>query len=46
VLVKGAHDSADELASADLVRSWGGAVVLVDALPVQPQGATVTRLRG
>jgi len=38
VLVKGADYTMAEVVGADLVRSWGGRVLLADLLPGQARG--------
>jgi D-beta-D-heptose 7-phosphate kinase/D-beta-D-heptose 1-phosphate adenosyltransferase len=46
VLVKGADYSLGEVAGADLVRSWGGVVLLADLVPRQATQAGADRARG
>jgi D-beta-D-heptose 7-phosphate kinase/D-beta-D-heptose 1-phosphate adenosyltransferase len=46
VLIKGANHAAEDVAGADLVRSWGGRVVQIDLLQEQipnPRMATLPR---
>ena len=45
VLIKGANYTLDEVVGADLVRSWGGRVALVDLLPGHSTSATLARIR-
>lgn len=44
VLVKGADYSLDQVVGADLVRSWGGRVVLADLSPGHSTTATIKKL--
>jgi D-beta-D-heptose 7-phosphate kinase/D-beta-D-heptose 1-phosphate adenosyltransferase len=46
VLVKGADYAIDEVVGADLVRSWGGRVMLAELMPGHSTTATVERIRG
>ncbi|MCS6921966.1 MAG: D-glycero-beta-D-manno-heptose-7-phosphate kinase [Elioraea sp.] len=46
VLVKGADYTLEQVVGADLVRSWGGRVLLADLLPGNSTTATIARLRG
>ena len=46
VLVKGADYTLDQVVGADLVRSWGGRVLLAELLPGNSTSATIARLRG
>jgi D-beta-D-heptose 7-phosphate kinase/D-beta-D-heptose 1-phosphate adenosyltransferase len=46
VLVKGADYTLDQVVGADLVRSWGGRVMLAELLPGNSTSATIARLRG
>jgi len=46
VLVKGADYPLDAVVGADLVRSWGGRVLLADLLPGQTSSVTQERTRG
>ncbi len=46
LLVKGADYTVDTVVGADLVRGWGGRVMLADLLPGHSTTATVARLRG
>ena len=46
VLVKGADYTIDQVVGADLVRSWGGRVLLAELLPGNSTSATIARLRG
>ncbi|MFQ3622188.1 MAG: D-glycero-beta-D-manno-heptose-7-phosphate kinase [Acetobacteraceae bacterium] len=46
LLVKGADYTLDRVVGADLVRSWGGRVMLADLLPGNSTTATIARLRG
>ncbi len=46
VLVKGADYAIDEVVGAELVRSWGGRVMLADLMPGHSTTATVERIRG
>ena len=46
VLVKGADYTLDQVVGADLVRGWGGRVVLADLVPGHSTTATVERIRG
>lgn len=46
VLVKGADYTLDQVVGADLVRSWGGRVMLAELLPGNSTTATIARLRG
>ncbi len=45
VLVKGADYAMDEVVGADLVRRWGGRVMLADLVPGHSTTATVERIR-
>jgi D-beta-D-heptose 7-phosphate kinase/D-beta-D-heptose 1-phosphate adenosyltransferase len=46
VLVKGADYPLDAVVGADLVRSWGGRVLLADLQPGQASSSTQERPRG
>jgi D-beta-D-heptose 7-phosphate kinase / D-beta-D-heptose 1-phosphate adenosyltransferase len=46
VLVKGADYPLDAVVGADMVRSWGGRVLLADLLPGQTSSTTPERTRG
>jgi len=46
ILVKGADYPLDAVVGADLVRSWGGRVLLADLLPGQTSSSTQERARG
>jgi D-beta-D-heptose 7-phosphate kinase / D-beta-D-heptose 1-phosphate adenosyltransferase len=46
MLVKGANYTLDQVVGADLVRGWGGAVMLADLVPGHSAAATVERIRG
>ncbi|HEY6432368.1 MAG TPA: D-glycero-beta-D-manno-heptose-7-phosphate kinase [Acetobacteraceae bacterium] len=46
VLVKGADYAIDEVVGADLVRGWGGKVMLAELMPGHSTTATVERIRG
>ncbi len=46
VLVKGADYAIDEVVGADLVRGWGGRVMLAELMPGHSTTATVERIRG
>jgi len=46
LLVKGADYRPEQVVGADLVRSWGGEIMLAELLPGHSTTATVTRLRG
>jgi len=46
VLVKGADYALDEVVGADLVRRWGGRVMLAELVPGHSTTATVERIRG
>ena len=46
VLVKGADYTLDAVVGADLVRSWGGRVLLADLLPGQAAPVGQERARG
>jgi D-beta-D-heptose 7-phosphate kinase/D-beta-D-heptose 1-phosphate adenosyltransferase len=46
ILVKGANYTLDQVVGADLVRGWGGSVMLAELLPGHSTAATVERLRG
>jgi D-beta-D-heptose 7-phosphate kinase/D-beta-D-heptose 1-phosphate adenosyltransferase len=46
LLVKGATYTLDQVVGADLVRGWGGRVVLVGLLPGYSTLATMERIRG
>ena len=46
VLVKGADYTIDQVVGADLVRSWGGRVMLAELLSGNSTTATIARLRG
>ena len=45
VLVKGADYTLDQVVGADLLRGWGGKVVLADLLPGHSTTATLARIR-
>lgn len=45
LLVKGADYTLDTVVGADLVRGWGGKIMLADLLPGHSTTATVARLR-
>jgi D-beta-D-heptose 7-phosphate kinase/D-beta-D-heptose 1-phosphate adenosyltransferase len=45
LLVKGSDYTEDTVVGAELVKSWGGTVLLADLLPGHSTTATVTRLR-
>ncbi|HEX5327429.1 MAG TPA: D-glycero-beta-D-manno-heptose-7-phosphate kinase [Acetobacteraceae bacterium] len=45
VLVKGADYALDEVVGADLVRGWGGRVMLAELMPGHSTTATVERIR-
>lgn len=45
LLAKGADYSLEEIVGAELVRSWGGKVVVVDLLPGHSTTATLARIR-
>jgi len=45
VLVKGSDYTVDQVVGADLVRNWGGRVMLADLLPGFSTTATVAKLR-
>jgi D-beta-D-heptose 7-phosphate kinase/D-beta-D-heptose 1-phosphate adenosyltransferase len=45
LLMKGANYTLDQVVGADLVRSWGGRVALVDLLPGHSTSATLARIR-
>jgi D-beta-D-heptose 7-phosphate kinase/D-beta-D-heptose 1-phosphate adenosyltransferase len=46
ILVKGADYPLDAVVGGDLVRSWGGRVLLADLLPGQTSSSTPDRARG
>jgi len=46
VLVKGADYRMDQVVGADLVRGWGGRVILAQLMPGHSTTATVQRIRG
>ncbi len=46
VLIKGADYRIEEVVGADLVRSWGGRVILAELMPGHSTTATVERIRG
>jgi D-beta-D-heptose 7-phosphate kinase/D-beta-D-heptose 1-phosphate adenosyltransferase len=46
VLVKGADYTLETVVGAELVRSWGGRVMLAELLPGNSTTATIARLRG
>jgi D-beta-D-heptose 7-phosphate kinase/D-beta-D-heptose 1-phosphate adenosyltransferase len=46
MLVKGANYTLDQVVGADLVRGWGGVVMLAELLPGHSTAATVERIRG
>jgi D-beta-D-heptose 7-phosphate kinase/D-beta-D-heptose 1-phosphate adenosyltransferase len=46
LLVKGANYTLDQVVGAEMVRSWGGKVALVDMVPGHSTTATVERIRG
>jgi D-beta-D-heptose 7-phosphate kinase/D-beta-D-heptose 1-phosphate adenosyltransferase len=46
LLVKGANYALDQVVGAEMVRAWGGRVMLADLVPGQSTTATVERLRG
>jgi D-beta-D-heptose 7-phosphate kinase / D-beta-D-heptose 1-phosphate adenosyltransferase len=46
LLVKGANYTLDQVVGADLVRGWGGRVMLADLVPGDSTTATVERIRG
>jgi D-beta-D-heptose 7-phosphate kinase/D-beta-D-heptose 1-phosphate adenosyltransferase len=46
LLVKGANYTLDEVVGAEMVRSWGGRVMLADLLPGHSTMATLARIRG
>jgi D-beta-D-heptose 7-phosphate kinase / D-beta-D-heptose 1-phosphate adenosyltransferase len=46
MLVKGANYTLDQVVGADLVRGWGGDVMLAELLPGHSTAATVERIRG
>jgi D-beta-D-heptose 7-phosphate kinase/D-beta-D-heptose 1-phosphate adenosyltransferase len=46
ILVKGANYTLDQVVGADLVRGWGGVVMLAELLPGHSTAATVERIRG
>ena len=43
VLAKGADRTLEEVVGADLLRAWGGKVVLVDLLPGHPNAEAPSR---
>jgi D-beta-D-heptose 7-phosphate kinase/D-beta-D-heptose 1-phosphate adenosyltransferase len=45
MLIKGANYTLDQVIGADLVRGWGGSVMLADMLPGHSTAATVERMR-
>ncbi len=46
LLVKGANYTLDQVVGAEMVRGWGGRVMLVDMVPGHSTTATVERIRG
>ena len=46
MLVKGANYTMDQVVGADLVRGWGGTVMLAELVPGHSTNATVERIRG
>ena len=46
LLVKGANYTLDQVVGAELVRSWGGRVMLAELVPGHSTAATVERMRG
>jgi D-beta-D-heptose 7-phosphate kinase/D-beta-D-heptose 1-phosphate adenosyltransferase len=46
MLVKGANYTLDQVVGADLVRGWGGTVMLAELVPGHSTNATVERIRG
>src|SRR5262249_33640715 len=46
LLVKGADYTLDQVVGAEVVRSWGGRVLLAELLPGHSTTATVERIRG
>ncbi|MGH6719707.1 MAG: bifunctional heptose 7-phosphate kinase/heptose 1-phosphate adenyltransferase, partial [Alphaproteobacteria bacterium] len=44
LLVKGADYRTDQVVGADLVRGWGGRVVLAELVPGHSTSATIARL--
>ena len=46
MLVKGANYTLDQVVGADLVRGWGGVVMLAELVPGHSTAATVERIRG
>jgi D-beta-D-heptose 7-phosphate kinase/D-beta-D-heptose 1-phosphate adenosyltransferase len=46
LIVKGTNYKLDEVVGADLVRGWGGRVMLAQLLPGHSTSATVERIRG
>jgi D-beta-D-heptose 7-phosphate kinase / D-beta-D-heptose 1-phosphate adenosyltransferase len=46
MLVKGANYTLDRVVGADLVRGWGGVVMLAELVPGHSTNATVERIRG
>ena len=46
MLVKGANYSLDQVVGADLVRGWGGVVMLAELVLGHSTAATVERIRG
>jgi D-beta-D-heptose 7-phosphate kinase / D-beta-D-heptose 1-phosphate adenosyltransferase len=46
LLVKGANYTLDQVVGADLVRGWGGVVMLAEVVPGHSTSATVERIRG
>jgi D-beta-D-heptose 7-phosphate kinase / D-beta-D-heptose 1-phosphate adenosyltransferase len=46
LLVKGANYTLDQVVGAEMVRGWGGRVMLVDMVPGHSTNATVERARG
>jgi len=46
LLVKGANYTLDQVVGAEMVRSWGGKVALVDMVPGHSTTASVERIRG
>jgi D-beta-D-heptose 7-phosphate kinase/D-beta-D-heptose 1-phosphate adenosyltransferase len=45
LIVKGANYTLDQVVGADLVRGWGGRVILVQLVPGHSTAATVERIR-
>lgn len=46
VLVKGANYSTDEVVGADLLKEWGGKVMLADLIEGQSTKSTIQKLKG